>query len=354
MNAAKKSSTGLSYILSTTALAKGKQSPITKCFQIVGVQPLWGWGSFDSTSDYGLPKFKDTWPNIYSKLDEEMFYTDTGELIASKVQVWSKYYDQGLQTISSSGSFPGWGPSSTTVTDSLVTCTGTYSSRPVQYTLALSGTILDSSATGPFDPTDTTVGWSALEAIATSLLADISYPSTVSNTEGMNANIVFPFSGVGGWTSIQASFEYPFCAAIKGAPIRMYSSAGYTGESPGSNSLYHESIIDWPYPYTETFGVSWPSNNPVYGACISAKSIWVLNNKGVPLLPYGTTAYSDHKNLYYQQISAGSSDFTFGTVSSSIDTFTGRQSKEFTPASILSSYGISDAFGILGFRDTAG
>jgi hypothetical protein len=212
--------------------------------QVIAYIPLYGFGAFNSSSVYGSLVYNDTWPRVYAKL-VETWIDDYAGVLKTVTTVFSKYCDVGKisnTVIYGGGTAEPDSIISTTVTDSLVSVRyfigqppGSHASGYGTYTAQLSGTILDTSAGGPFDPTAATNGWQALVDLANAMLDATAIPASTAPTSGVTA--LYPISTGTGIGSAAGSSLNLITAAFNGLPVRGGTVLGYTPPS-----IYNQAI----------------------------------------------------------------------------------------------------------------
>lgn len=289
------------------------------------VVPLWGFGAFDSTSNlcsvssgaswgfyYGRQitgqglVFQNTWPKIYNKLVETW---TQGSSTAVRTTEMSPYYDVIMTTTftrTSNRTF-AWSPTVTgkTVTDTLVTVNYDDGAETgCTYTAQLSGTILQPSATGPFDPNDSTYGWDNLVTQALSILSGMSIPAS-DNT--------FDVQSLGSSGTVSIGYQCPILAAANGVPVCLgaFNHSGvFMYLSGGDNWLQVYYPIYGSIPSITEFpngALPSPQCEISVGGCLVLKSEWALNGADLSYITYPTRRSSDHTVIYAEGLVIDSS-----------------------------------------------
>lgn len=268
--------------------------------------------------------YNTVWPAIYARCTET-WTESTGTL--TYVNTYTQYNDQQpMQTSSSSGSVTGGTVNSVSITPTLLTVVyfgGTYTAQ-------LSGSVLNPSGPGPFNPLDVTYGWAALTAACNAFLNTLAIPP-------------FPVTGLPPVVGSVSQVSNPLStggANNTGVGVWVASMNGFPWITGGSNSIL-----------TEMFPVIVDNSNPDdvdnlggtlqnSGYCTCAKSLWHIE--------YGDTA---HKQLYVQAYDP--SNFL---VSGSIAAATAFPSplslptlRTFVPSDVAANS--SSTYGILAFKN---
>lgn len=393
-------SNGQAFIISP-AQARQTQRGMMSIFSIVLARiPLWGYGTFAaSNSSYwtvggafnpgspggasqgpgtGAPWFYNSvWPYVYNTLTEtwqETYdhgypptYYSGGTLTTTTP--YSINYDVRYSTSSSGGPVLGNGTvTGFTITNSLITINylagyQTIGSNPLSiayflgtYTAQLSGSILDPTGIGPFNPLDLTHGWAAMTALAETMLATTAIPAIGANSQWTSLTTISTGSGIQTTNNIYNSdilWDDIFAAA--------HGMIGYYGQY----QFMFPTIKDWPVPYVPGQPDN-RDNGQNSGACLCAKSIWQLNGSGWgnnavdpginQLPPTGLLqVMNSHDSIYAQAVNL--SNFT-SAGSVTIDTnypkpFAWPTTKTFNSSDVTAAIG-SNAYGMIGFQSVAG
>lgn len=352
---------------------------------VIARMPLWGFGSFsgttpvvvNSTEMFGnsgtsilsgsssvVALFNSTWPAVYNTLTESWSETHGGSQTITTA--YSQYADVfQTTTTSSSGPFVGDGTiTSITITSSLISIGYTFTlflnpANPIMgttftgtYTAQLSGSILDPSGTGPFDPGDPSYGWAALTSAANTLLAGVSIPAISGSSTWTTIDPIStsPFYRITSDTYNSATLWDDIFAAAYGFP---------TSPSGCQTQFMPPSIMDWPIPATNAQPTGAYTNQ---GACMCAKSTWDLNGAGwgnpaidpgiLSVPPTGLAQImNDHCTIYAQTVDLTNfnSSGTIGLDTNYPNPIPWPVTKTFNPSDVTSAIG-SGAFGLLGFQ----
>ena len=251
----------------------------------LAIYPLWGFGTFSSSfnpNHFDQLKYNTTWPFVYNKLTVTAV-TPSGT--STGTQTYQTTVDN--QIVTSPGGLPGYGSPilDYTITDSLITIHYGDAGNPSTYTAQLSGTILDNTLPGPFNPAD---DWEILTTRCMALL-DIC-PLPILQT-GIQSNWIQPLSFSPGYGILaQGTGTGLIMAAARGLPMYgVFVSIFLSQFRPpfaGSGSITNIQITeppgatnaDWPNPYNVI--VNPPSFYGNFGAVVCAKSSWTLTGKG--------------------------------------------------------------------------
>ena len=374
--------------------ARTRQTGAISMFSIVCARmPLWGFGTFatNATSVNGFTvggafssggpptlapgspnewwPYNVTWPAVYNTLTEQ--WTETyGSL--TTVTAYSPYVDltQPAQTVTgpSGTHFSGAGTiTGLSITPSLITVNYTYDwyndpSNPLAfvvvtgvYTATLSGSILNPSGTGPFDPGNATYGWAAMTASANALLADSSIPAIGTYSSWTTID---PISTSPGY---RISTNY-FNSCTLWEDIGAAANGFPTGVSFDQTQHEPPSILDWPKPSPNTA----PGNNE--GACMCMKSTWNLNGAGwgnnglcgginnPPSMGGLGQVMNDHANIFAQTFNIGNfnSPGAIALATTFPNPIAWPKTVTFAPSDVLANTGGAGTYGLLGFQAGAG
>ena len=312
--------------------------------------------------------FLQDWPCVYSTLTETWTQTmgiSGGPATASRTTNYSQYADEYMVVTGTAMPYiGGLVINSAAFTDTLVTINYSLGVMTGVYTAQLSGTILQPGAVGPFDPTDATYGWAALNTLALAVLADMVIPTPPSGYWA-EAIWVFPTSASPGYATITATDtggwpsgttygiingSPPMTAAANGIPVQSAAGWGYSMPQGinglASSQMCQASIADWLRPFAPVDA----GGSLNEGGCCCIKSTWFLLGTNMTL--GGNT--NNHATKYGQSISLNAtpaSGVVLGSVSSGTALSGLPNFKTFNPSDAATAAGTT--YGLLGFWGTA-
>ncbi len=333
---------------------------------------MFGYTRMQGTSSPNPWYLADVWPYLYQQCTEQ--WTESYGGSQTITTQFTRYVDQPqpqTTTNTTSGTFFGSGTvTSVNITPSVFTVgySGSADLGPglgsVNYTgtyvATLSGTLLQPSASGPFNPSDASYGWAALAALADTLLGSSSIPAI-----GGNAGVWTTIDPISAAPGYQISTNY-FNSCTLWEYVGAAAYGFPTGISFDQTQHMPPSILDWPTPSPnqQMAAPGQPGENR--GACLSMKSTWNLNGLGwgnnavclgiaTNLPPAGLAqVMNDHATIFSQRIVL--TNFYDPGLVQPATTFPNPiawpTTVTFNPSDVVANVGTGN-FGLLGFQASA-
>lgn len=283
------------------------------------------------------------WPNVYAVMTETWTEPTATQTVTTTN---TTFHDTPIttSTVNTGSGFSGSGSvSSFSLTATAVTIDYSTAHGPATYIAQLSGTALNPTGTGPFNPTDPTYGWAALTSAANALLGSISTPAVGANSQftTLQPKSVAPgyVTGTFSYDLFGSLVDVILCAA-NGYPVLSATGGGFAYPVP--------SIFDYTSPYNAASFIN-------TGWCISTKSIWQLNGDTWWNAAYGPTEIpqwvGDHSIIF--ALPFDPSNFTTAQLASAASTFSNPVpwpvSITFAPTDVTANTG-AGTYGMLGFQ----
>ena len=347
--------------------ARLRYSPIPgNAVCILGIIPVWGFGTFAGATAPGLLTYNDDWPFVYSTLTET--WTQSDGAAQETVSTWSQYVDLNLQVVTTTtgGGIGTFGVTSIVVTSTLVTINYTSGGTVTGiYTAQITG--------GPWNPNDGADGWLARALAADGLMAKMDFSDvTIFSLPGNSACVsIAPISTAPYWGG--SAYDGSYFGSFTG---RLWAAAAY------GMGLRSSLVFGVPTNYVQNIlgGLILPANISDYtfaldatdpipnqGGIISMKSIWNINGSNPsPNPPFGPFVANNHRSIYAEPlvVDATTGVPSLGTValpsplilskppSSLSQPVAVPNQYTFTSADVLANIPAGKLYGMMGFRSS--
>lgn len=346
---------------------------INSLFSMVSVYyNFLGYGPFSSSnsslsipsgtgSDQAFWSYDSAWPFLYNRITETWTEGSNSQVTVTS---YTPNQDEGFfeQTSTLIGTVHGSvGQISITVTPTLITVSYHYtgSSSPGTYTAKLSGTTVDNTAAGPFNPA---TDWTALVNTIETLLASIAIPARpggyvfggVFYNSSLWSYITFQKAAPGyqvntlNYSNFPTTIQLPAYAAASGCPVAgsPLSVAGFLCPNISDNGGYTGLTMI-----------------PNAGVVFSTKSQWVFQgatwwNKSDTANAQTPRVNATCRSLFCQKIDpttlvAGGSTISTGVISRAttlVNPIALPSTVNFGPTDVINELG---TYGMIGFQGTA-
>jgi hypothetical protein len=291
---------------------------------VIGIAPLWGFGTFNSASQSqaqnnptGNPGlcYNNTWPFVYKTLTETWVFTTPQTGVPSPqtltvVSQWTDYFDTGLQT-SFTGTVPISIVSSLAVTSpTTITGSSSFTGGTPSYTQTLSYT---ATLSNPVTPS---ANWAALTSTAAGMLNEISLPPISPSTGGAGPNggqnllqMVYPISISPGYAVVNSATLGDYnviCAAANGLGCQLGAQCTLLGGMPQNNWVPQNPpvpvILQYCFEKSIDDNLNFTSVNCNVGAVVCVSSRWLLNGQGSGGISGLTPAETNHQQINGQKM----------------------------------------------------